>query len=273
VINSLIQFNVACNGGGIAIVGSGQPRIFDNRIQRNASSCEGGYGGGLYVTTTELADVAGNAIDHNEATTGGGIAVRAPLFAKPVFSRNVVELNSASERGGGFYLEASHVRLVSNLVVNNGAAQGGGIYASASSHFYHPTIVNNTLADNVGGDLHAWARQGGTVGVVNTIVRTSEGTHGIVCDLDRRGRALFYNSLAYASNGATLDGPCHFIDSLVDVDPQFLDTREHTYWLQSTSPAIDAGASFTSKIHQDLSGVPRVIGPAVDIGAYEYRQP
>src|SRR3989442_3952348 len=52
-------------------------------------------------------------------------------------------------------------------------------------------------------------------------------------------------------------------------NPQFVDAPNTDFHLQSTSSAIDAGATLPD-VPTDYDGNPRPQGPAYDIGAYEF---
>lgn len=53
-------------------------------------------------------------------------------------------------------------------------------------------------------------------------------------------------------------------------DPVFVNSSTCDFHLQPTSPAVDTG-QFIAELTDDLEGLPRFSGPAIDIGAYEYQ--
>ncbi|KKT16096.1 MAG: Alpha-1,3-galactosidase A, partial [Parcubacteria group bacterium GW2011_GWB1_43_6] len=53
-------------------------------------------------------------------------------------------------------------------------------------------------------------------------------------------------------------------------DPKFINAAARDFHLQSTSPAINAGATLGAPYDKDFVGVSRPQGSAYDIGAYEY---
>ncbi|MFA6047011.1 MAG: choice-of-anchor Q domain-containing protein, partial [Phycisphaerales bacterium] len=57
----------------------------------------------------------------------------------------------------------------------------------------------------------------------------------------------------------------------IDVDPQFMNWEEGNFRLAALSPCIDAGTNRDwMSGAKDLDGNARIIGPSVDMGAYEY---
>jgi len=64
-------------------------------------------------------------------------------------------------------------------------------------------------------------------------------------------------------------------DSCIHSDPQFVDAANGDYHLQDTSPCIDAGNNsyVPGGVTTDLDGAGRIVGSAVDIGAYERQGP
>jgi hypothetical protein len=56
-------------------------------------------------------------------------------------------------------------------------------------------------------------------------------------------------------------------------DPRFIDSTNGDFHLQSNSPCINGGNNLYVGSSTDLDGNPRVVGEAIDIGAYEYQSP
>ena len=96
--NSIIKNN-AKNGGGICIA-NGTLSIGKCDIKNNKAT---NYGGGLYVannSTTTINFLGGGVFDHNEAKSGGGIAVGGPITLN--FQGSIQ--NNIASNGGGIYL-------------------------------------------------------------------------------------------------------------------------------------------------------------------------
>ncbi len=59
----------------------------------------------------------------------------------------------------------------------------------------------------------------------------------------------------------------------IDADPLFVDPENGDFHLQLGSPCIDTGTAYTSVLPpKDFEGDPRIIGPAPDMGADEFRK-
>jgi hypothetical protein len=63
------------------------------------------------------------------------------------------------------------------------------------------------------------------------------------------------------------------LDGNISADPLFADRAGGDYRLTHLSPAVDAGDSAAGAAARDLLGSPRILGAAVDLGAYELPQP
>jgi hypothetical protein len=278
--DNLFRGNRACAGGGLAVLDSARPRIHDNEFAHNeAKACSAiRAGGALYIASPALVVIEHNRFYRNVAGRGGAIAVVGDAYreSKAIVARNYLYRNAARSAGGGIYSEGDHVRILDNLVVGNGSLHGGGVEVLANSNISHPVLVNNTIVDNSGGQLHVDATPDGQVGVVNNIIvdHGDAATQGVHCEGGPRSNIVFHDNLLYSPNGATARGPCRWDGLLLKVDPRFVGgSGIHTYWLQSTSPAIDSGEDYVvGRFRFDLSGAPRILGPAVDMGAFEYRQ-
>ena len=261
----VFEDNVATEAGGGAWVGGDLAYFSASNVTflRNRTEVDGA-GGGLYVEdgTALLANVSflGNAAD----TAGGGAFIHKDLSAP--FSTGLLLLSNA--------------RLVGNT-----ASQGGGIYAAGSLQLYNGTLVANEASD---GAAIASAEEGASVHLNNTIL----WGHG---DLpiwnDGFGDAPVVNHALV--EGGYADGTMIF-----DADPQFLslpspgtdglwgspDDDYGTTELTWTSPAINVGddallpsdhtdldddGNTSEPLPLDLAGEARILGPPVDLGAYE----
>jgi len=94
-----------------------------------------------------------------------------------------------------------------------------------------------------------------------------------------------YNCIVYSNSAAalanweisTFNYSCTTPDpggtSNIISDPQFVNVPAGNYRLQATSPCINKGRTnyVTASMSNDLAGSPRIVGGAVDMGAYEYQ--
>jgi hypothetical protein len=223
-----------------------------------------------------------STIANNVALYYGGIYNRGELYVE----NSTVAGNQAAYNGGGVSNFAS-ATLVGTAVVGNRAETGAGVLAlanvSGSRIVPETTLTNCTVAGNVatsaGGGV--WAND--VLNVVNTIV--AGNVAGSAADLYLAGTAdadVRY-SLVGASN-AKVSGA----GVVANADPNFVDFAAPTAgsWTANAwkawnlelavgSPAIDAGSNalavdgYGVKLTTDLAGDKRVVGKAVDMGAYE----
>jgi hypothetical protein len=192
-------------GGGIALDGAFNLTIFDCAITNNSTV---GVGGGLSVATEgstvdvrdstfsgNTADTGGavavfvqtnhitmdnTAIVHNTARIGGGIFITSDAVRNILdLSNSTVSENSATTGpGGGFYVAASDLNSIHNVISQNVAAtDGGGIYLQAS--FVKPS-AGATFTDTYVIMNHAGHEGGGVFTGLD--VSTTVGANVIVAD-------------------------------------------------------------------------------------------
>ncbi len=204
-------------------------------------------GGGVLDGTIRNSILAGNSSD-----SGGG-AFNARLIACELIDntaelgggaydsemdRCVLSGNTAEELGGGVY-----ACIVNNsLLVNNSATQGGGAYGG---HLSNCTLVQNNASVEGGGTY---------------------GCELLNCILSDNDDHMASSTLSYCCVPQLVPGLGN-----IDADPLFVDQAGGDFHLATNSPCINAGnhqAWMDSTL--DVTGSLRVVGPAVDMGAYEH---
>jgi hypothetical protein len=191
------------------------------------------YGGGIYYGTLYNCKLTGN-------TAPNGAGAYSTKLYNSTLANNAGSTNGMyGSTGGGIYNGA----LNNCLLVSNLAYYGGGAY--------NVTLSNCTLVNNR-------AFFGG--GTYNSTVRNS---------------ILYYNAAPNGSNysSGTLTYCCAFplpsgTGNFTNA-PRFVDLAGGNFHLQTNSPCINAGNNAYVSGTTDLDGNPRVIGYAVDAGAYE----
>ncbi|MGC2476241.1 MAG: choice-of-anchor Q domain-containing protein [Candidatus Sulfotelmatobacter sp.] len=171
--------------------------------------------------------------------------------------------NNITYRNQGYGIQlwhnASHIVVVNNTIFNNGM---GGIVLGAT--FTAPDAIDdyNVVMNNI---------------VVYNGTNTN-ADYGILEDGWTGAHNQYLNNLVYGN----VPGNISLLNGLqatntVVAPPQFVNYLANgggNYQLQSTSPAIDAGSDYQGYGPAiDYEGGPRPIGPAWDIGAYEYNSP
>jgi hypothetical protein len=226
-----ILFNVAGDqGGGIACFGNCQPMIANNIIEANASSADSiGLGGGILATANDYDG--------------------QPVFfavSSPIIINNVVAANGADSGGGLALVDvppaagAGGALLVNNTIVAN---SGSGIFFANAS----PTNYNNLIAFNSAG------------------LERSDSSSIVFKNNDIYGNNVLSQNTDFVGIPSALG-----INNNISADPGMANSRIGDFRLQPGSPCIDAGLTAAVVAGwPDRSGSNRVVGAAVDIGAYE----
>lgn len=167
-------------------------------------------GGGIAVTDLATATISSNYIEHNTATTGGGIHLKynntvitgndiisntgrwgsgiLSNYGTPIIENNTVVDNSAST-SGSIYVNTGDGIIRGNTVTTNTATWGGGLYLYGSGS---TTVMNNTISGNT-------ASYGGGVYLnANYIVpRSNVLNNDAIFD---RGDTLYNKDVAMSTN-------------------------------------------------------------------------
>ena len=188
--------------------------------------------------------------------------------------------------GGAVYASDTNLTMVNALVTGNRATagvpatgRGGGVYATGSGTM---TLVNGTFSGNLsaegGGAIHAgmfllemsncvaWNNS-----ALGSTAHPNASIGGVTTFLLNIRNNLMQNL------DLTSDGPGNFDGTLASNDPLFATPLSPAsapstlgdFHLQSTSPILHAGDNAAVSEPTDLDGNPRILGPAVDLGAYE----
>jgi hypothetical protein len=196
----------------------------------------------------------------------GGLSVSGGIGTGEILVEgNIIRNDNSSGSWGGFDLEgAGPIKFINNLVYgNNGLSYSGGrIYATGPSvEVYNNTIVANGLAAGHTGGF-ALSGSGAECNVDNNIFWGNESTDFLIsslsCDLTNNDIGVLTGTTP-ASNSNPMS-----------VDPGFVGGAN--YRLVPFSPLVNGGfvrPGNTNMPEFDLDGMPRIIGSAVDVGAYE----
>ncbi|MBK8442404.1 MAG: right-handed parallel beta-helix repeat-containing protein [Sphingobacteriales bacterium] len=281
ITNNTLSGNSADGGGGIYTEG-GTNTLTNNTLSGNSS----GYGGGIY-TYYATNTIANNTLSGNSASGyGGGIYTS---FATNTIANNTLSGNSAGN-GGGIYTNYSTNTITNNSLSGNTAGNGGGIYA----HEHTNTFTNNTLLGNSagnGGGIYLDADMSGIANFTNNIFwGNQKGGSSIVAGADYYNNlamvtVTFTNNLLQLASGTYTDANYNNLGTqsgnIFETDPLFVNaadidgadnlhrTADDGLFLQSTSPAINAGTA-TGAPATDILGTARPQGTGIDMGAYEW---
>lgn len=240
-----------------------------------------GFLSGDDISAVEVEDLAGptsGTIARNVVGVGGSMSTLGAILVHNAGGTLAIDVLGnrieADGYNGGIAItqdEASGSvasRVINNLVTGTDYVMGvqpGAVSVLVTAGSVDLLVANNTLAGNDTG-FFADAQPGASLGGVfaNNIV-AGNSRKGIV--IDAQVAATFDNDHNLVFGNASDDfvaGPGTLL-----LDPLFVGAGD--YHLQPTTPARDAGNDLQvpSDITDDLGGAARIIGPAVDIGAYE----
>ena len=297
--------NISDNGGGIRVDSNSFLDLFNSTVTGNKASSSYDGGGIRNSGTVYLRN--GSTISNNQALEGGGIFNSGTLVTTDsTISNNsstygggiynvldtltlintTVSNNSAKSAGGGIEGNGGSIALVNTTISGNSAGNsGGGIDSTGGgvTNILNSTITNNTAGNLGGGGIN------GSANLKNTIVAGNFGNYdnqGTGKDIQGTVNGNNYNligSLAGASGtvgtGTDIVNPYPGLSPLQNNGGLTL-----THALLTGSPAINAGnnnlipadtedldrdGNTSEPIPYDQRGLARVVGPKVDIGAFE----
>lgn len=283
IVNSEISNNWAyLRGAGIYITESSFAKINNNIFKQNFTYVSGG-GIAIYNSNAEIKN---NIFIENTAFfvdtsigfgggSGGAIYVSTLSNNTPIISRNLLSNNYSVD--GALYDSSPSMFVSNNIIVNN---VGGGIVNGhqRSASFY----ANNTICNNQSGA--GITINSNDIVMINNIIRKN-----II--YSRTGQELNldvwrdYTPQAYHNNiGDAAPLPIAGYNN-INLPTLFVNPTPvagiaalgyNADWrLREGSPEINSGILSLNNLHnligdKDFFGNPRVLGTAIDIGAFEY---
>jgi predicted outer membrane repeat protein len=269
---TLTNCTIANNsGGGISggIYADGPVSLVNCTVTGNTAA----EGGGLFIGSYGSLSLTGCTIANNSATTyGGGIAAE-PASIHLVAS--TISGNVAGQQGGGLYLPyvPSAATISDCTIAGNSAATGGGI-SSRSSYYtlkiQSCTITGNSATTNGGG---LYAKYGGAA-MDSSIMSGNQSPSGPDLSDPYSGFPITttYSAIGSTSGFTYTPGTGNLpVGANLHLQPLANNGGPtQTIAFGVGSPLLNAGNP-TTTLTTDQRGVPRVIGPHEDIGAYEYQ--
>jgi hypothetical protein len=210
----------------------------------------GGVVGGTLVNCTIVSTIG---------TYGGGARASILNYCLLMF-------NTARSYGGG----AAYSTLTGCLVISNSAVTGGGATGSPMTNCL--VLGNSALYEKGGamwGPLVNCTIVGNSAGEVAGGVMHGTHYNCVIFGNEAPLHPNFHPSYTTLINCCTTPLPTSGVGNLTNA-PLFLDTNNWSdLRLQSNSPCINAGNNAYTSTTNDLDGNPRIVGGAVDMGAYE----
>jgi predicted outer membrane repeat protein len=245
ITNSTITNNRASGEGG-AVSFSGT--ITNSTFTNNSASDNGG--------AVSFSNTITNSTFTNNTASGDGGAVS---FSYTI--TNSTFINNTASTGGAVFGSNT---IINSIFTNNSAENGGAINGGG-------TIVNCTFANNSASSSGGAFRGSGTI--LNTIFAQNKVGEEANDIASSGGLHLDY-TLANDVSGA-VDLGTHIIMG----EPRFVDADNGDFRLRADSPAVDVGDSSVIESYSflkddaeneiDLDGNLRIVGGAIDLGAYE----
>ena len=252
----------------VEIGGDAAIRIDSTLFLRNVASVSAG--GMLLLVPDEFSSAqleifAGEFRENRAVENVGGLAISADSddFNGEI-SHSIFKGNRSTTFGGLFVQQSNSQVTSSSLEVSNSLfiehqAPAG---ATIGSFSFPVNLTNCTLADNNCIGLLFSAQS--VLTLQNTLLHNPGFSNLARTDTLATAISLGGN----LSSDTSLD-PYLNEQDISNVEPLFIGGSFAPYRLENNSPGIDAGVSLDSMPETDLSGIPRVQGASIDIGAYE----
>ena len=228
-------------------------------------------------------------ITNNKGPVGAGISCYRgnPLISNCVITKNIGQ-NYHNEvgqwipsSGGAILCYDSNPTIVNCLISGNSAVFGGGIACGQSGK---PYIVNCTIVSNV-ADLGGGVYSGYSSNPVITgsILRDNVAAYGgaqicVGTDLEESSRpssaTVSYSNVQGGLAAVDVDyySTISWGSGNINSNPRFVNATDGDYHLLVASPCKDAGYNVAiDDFETDLDDNPRLIGNAVDMGAFEHQ--
>ena len=211
-------------------------------------------GGGIYNVSSSPS-FTDCVFKNNNAENGGGIF---NWSSSPRITNCISSENSASNDGGGMLNRDSSPKVINCIFNGNSSSgHGGGIYNKDAS----PTISNCTLTDNIGNSGGGIYNEDSSPIIANSIVWENMAKES---GPELKNEGISNTNIVYSCIKGGFSGAGN-----ISVDPLFLDPGKGIFYLNSTSPCIDAGLAGGAP-SSDAVGTFRPQGNGVDMGAYEF---
>ena len=265
ISNCRFMNNTGGYGGAIYIQNS-QVTITNCTFKENTSTA--GYGGALEIDSSTVDIINSTFLDN---TGGYGGAIRN-LYSTVNITNSTFSGNSGGS-GGAIANDISSTMFVTNCLFTDNS--GGSAIQNSGTGPTIATINNSTFINNNGGAIFNY-RPEAVIIITNSIlwgngspdfleINNYEGTFTVsYSNIDQDGYGLDPSGDPDA-NGNIRKDP--LVVNATDIDPANWDLH-----LTEESPCIDMGDSSAAGLpSDDMDGNPRIVGSAIDMGAYEYQ--
>jgi hypothetical protein len=243
-------------GGGVYLNGGGT--VSNCTVSGCSANATGGGVDFHYGGTVVDCVIENNSASLTRSDGGGGVHLHDGALLDRCIIRNNSAMGTGADGGGLYFWSGGHARncLIDGNRTHNG---GGGVYVRGGAG--GALLENCTVIGNAGGFGGGVFLRGGTNR--NCIVYDNTATGGSSSNWSvGSGSPEFEYCCIAPTNGLAAYGGA----GCIDADPKL----RWDYSPQDGSPCLDAGSSGLVTGELDLRGSPRIMGPRVDIGAYEW---
>ncbi len=213
----------------------------------------------------------------------GAVTTTDGIIRNAVVERNVIYSNG-SGGGSGINCDGVSDSIIRNNLIYDALASGISLYQiDAGGPSQNNLVVNNTIIQSATG---RWAINivGGSTGntLRNNILFTNHAFRGAIV-IDAASRMGFTSNYNLLTPRLSADGDTttlalaawqalgYDLNSMASTAAaNFVNVATNDYHLRAGVPAVDRGEA-TRAPPDDIEGLPRPVGAAFDIGAYEYR--
>jgi len=236
----------------------------------------------FHVNSTAPVSITGVQIDHGQSGTDGGGILQQGTGALTVARSTIAD--SKGNDGGGIASYTTTNVVNSTIARNMANGSGGGIYAPGASSvsIRNVTIALNTADANADGFGEGGGfRTADTFSSTNSLIGDNQDLSPLAADKapDCASGPSFFPRYTLIEVFTPADCLVGFNPgtNITGSDPQLEVFAPNggsgeTFALQPDSPALEAGTGTGIDVCEasDERGVPRKLGGACDLGAYEY---
>ncbi len=276
----LFSMNQGTWAGGAVFNDKAAP-TFSNCIFNDNST--NGDGGGMLNEATS-PKLSNSAFRGNSARTGGGIYCGPGC--EPTIIGGKIAQNYADYGGGIYVTECINAKVTNCSIIQNMAILGAGIYSADTVLTLRQCVFCENMA-RYGAAVFCDAQPDGRAIMNNCTLAGNSAVSGrsIACDSFLGSSTVTVtNSILYNGGSEILNNDNSKIlmtysdiqggwpgKNNIDADPRFTDISRGVYHLLPDSPCIDAGdPQYLPEPNEiDFRGKARLVGEAVDMGAYE----
>jgi len=244
IINSIFTNNTGGHGGAVS--------DSNNIINSIFTSNTGGHGGAV----NDSNNIINSIFTSNTGSHGGAVSD----------SNNIINSIFTNNTGGHGGAVNDSNNIINSIFTNNDATYGGAV--NDSNNIINSIFTNNS-ASHSGGAFY------GKGTILNSIFAQNKARDE-ANDITQNGKLhVDYTLVNSISEGVDLG--THFIMG----DPHFVDAPNGDFRLRADSPAINVGDSSVIESYPflkdeagneiDLDGNRRIVGEAIDLGAYEHQ--